>query len=195
MAFRCLSCNTICQGLQNSHWFLIWPLHLTKISVPGTISFLGTGGSRWGPNLLNEVGKEAIRSVIHWLLPLFYKLMILVSLLALMQRYRVLPIVLLVVSILVCSGGFTFYKWSLIGAKNRLDYDWLLDHLIRCYAFSQWFLEWKYLLATPVVQHHSCSYELIWIQQSAYQPFAWMEMICHKIYQAKLIFFPVNEKS
>ena len=64
--------NTICQGLQNSHWFPVWSLHLMKISVPGAISLsLGTDKSLWGPNLKNKVGAEAIRSVIYWFLPSF----------------------------------------------------------------------------------------------------------------------------
>ena len=41
--FRCLICNMLCQGLQNSHRFPIWPFHLMEIFVPGAISLsLGT---------------------------------------------------------------------------------------------------------------------------------------------------------
>ena len=38
------------------------------------------------------------------------------------QFNRLLPIVLLIVSILVCSGKSMFHQWLLISAKNVLDY-------------------------------------------------------------------------
>ena len=58
-------------------------LYLIKISIPGDISLtLGTDKSRWGPDLKNKVGRQAIRSVIHWFLPSFLSICELVHCLA-----------------------------------------------------------------------------------------------------------------
>ena len=54
-----------------------------KISVPEAISSsLRKDKSRWGPDLENEVGGEAIRSVIQWFLPTFLSICELVHCLA-----------------------------------------------------------------------------------------------------------------
>ena len=83
LTFWCLSCNKISQGLQNSHSFPIWSLHLTKISVHGAISLsLGTDKSRSGSNLENRLDGEAIQNAIHWFLQSFLSICELVHCLA-----------------------------------------------------------------------------------------------------------------